>query len=136
MLIHELADAGQVITCGPDLTLRRAARRMAENGVGSLAVVRGHGDLVGIFTERDLLDAVAAGAETGKAKVTDWMTGSPDVVEADVTVDDAAAWMLGSGYRHLPVMRSGTLVGIVSIKDVLWAIVEPVLAGAAVDAEA
>ncbi len=135
MLIQELTGAGQVVTCSPDLTLRHAAEQMARDGVGSLGVTK-RAELVGIFTERDLLDAIAAGADPVKAKVGEWMTAGPDVVEGDVTVDDAATWMLGSGYRHLPVMRSGELVGILSIKDVLWAIVEPVLMRAAGDTEA
>jgi CBS domain-containing protein len=52
------------------------------------------------------------------------MTPGPDTVPADMGVDDAAVWMVAAGYRHLPVMEDQTLLGIASIKDVLWAISE------------
>ncbi len=41
-----------------------------------------------------------------------------------MTVEDAAIWMVAAGYRHLPVMDDGDLLGVASIKDVLWAITE------------
>jgi CBS domain-containing protein len=55
-------------------------------------------------------------------KVKYLMTPDPDYLESDVNVEDAAAWMLAAGYRHLPVVEDGQVLGILSVKDVLWAL--------------
>lgn len=113
---------GTATVCGPGMALTAAAGIMMEAGVGSLGVLEG-GRLVGILTDRDILQAVAEGVD-GSAPVEDWMTPEPDVLAPDVDVDDAADWLLATGYRHLPVVEDGKLLGVVSIKDVLWAIKE------------
>jgi CBS domain-containing protein len=114
---------GAAQLCAPTTTMARAAGRMIEEGVGSLGV-KGAEGLAGIVTERDVLRAVAAGADLRSETVTDWMTPDPDTVDADMSVDDAAIWMVAAGYRHLPVRSGNELIGIASIKDVLWAITE------------
>jgi len=111
---------GSAAVCGDDLDLGAAARAMTGRGIGSLAVVR-DGRLVGILTERDVLAAVAEDT-VATDTVRDRMTPDPDWLTPEVEVGDAAAWMMAAGYRHLPVMEDGRLLGIVSIKDVLWAI--------------
>jgi CBS domain-containing protein len=50
------------------------------------------------------------------------MTEAPDTIEIDTEVSDAVAWLNATGYRHLPVTDNGTLAGMVSIKDLLWAV--------------
>ncbi len=112
---------GTATVCGSDTTLSAAANVMGAQGIGSLGVVDG-GNLIGIFTDRDLLRAVAASADNDRATVGEWMTPDPDVLSPEVDVADAADWLLATGYRHLPVVEHGTLLGVVSIKDVLWAI--------------
>jgi CBS domain-containing protein len=114
---------GEAQTCSPTVTIVEAAARMTSEGVGSLGV--GDSDaLVGIVTERDVLRCVAADADPTEETVVRWMTPDPDSVEPDMTVDDAALWMVAAGYRHLPVVEAGRLLGIASIKDVLWAVTE------------
>ena len=49
------------------------------------------------------------------------MTADPDVFSPDVEVTEASQWLLETGYRHMPVMEEGELLGILSIKDILWA---------------
>lgn len=112
---------GGALACGPETTLRSAAEEMINNEMGSLAVIS-EGKLVGIFTERDALRAVAGGASLDEDFVTAWMTPDPDTADPELSCEDAARWMLATGYRHLPIMERGTLLGIASIKDVLWAI--------------
>jgi CBS domain-containing protein len=65
---------------------------------------------------------MAEGADPDTAVVTDWMADAPDTFSPDVDVDEAARWLLEVGYRHMPVMTDGELLGIVSIRDILWAI--------------
>ena len=95
---------------------------MTKTGVGSVGVVDGHA-LVGILTERDVMRAVSEDADLALEKARDWMT-EPDVFAPDVDVEEAASWLLETGYRHLPVMDDNELLGIASIRDLLWAIVE------------
>jgi CBS domain-containing protein len=119
---------GSASVCGPDLTVSEAAQVMIDEGIGSIGVVD-QGRLVGIFTERDALRVAAAGADTAMVTVETWMTPDPDALTPDVNVEDAAEWLLATGYRHLPVVDDGTLIGVVSIKDILWALREPTTQG-------
>lgn len=121
MMVRELI-GGEVISCSPEVAVLDAAKMMATNDAGSIAVVD-DGDLVGIVTERDLIRLLAYGGG-GESLVGDVMTPEPDSLEPDVDVGYAADWMLAAGYRHLPVMEDGNLIGIVSIKDVLWGVTE------------
>ncbi len=115
---------GDVIECPPTASLQEAARLMRGAGIGALVVKDGEA-LAGIITERDMLSAAAEGRSLGEEKVTDWMTTNVGSVSAATTVEEAAAWLLGAGYRHLPVTSgSGEVIGIVSIKDILWALVD------------
>ena len=122
MEVRELV-GGSTQMCDPTTTMSTAAEAMVREGVGSLGV-SGREGLAGIVTERDVLRAVAGGVDLAAEPVTSWMTPNPDTVPADMTVDDAAVWMVAAGYRHLPVLEGQELLGIASIKDVLWAITD------------
>jgi CBS domain-containing protein len=113
--------SGEAKVCGPGLDLATAARTLHEQGIGALGVVE-NGRLVGIFTERDLVRAVAEGADLAGAPVSTFMTPDPDDLAPDVDPLEAARWLLATGYRHLPVVEDGVLLGMVSIKDLMWAI--------------
>ena len=116
--------AGSAVSCRPSTSLGQAARAMKAADVGSIAVMEGT-NLVGIFTERDLLNALAHWADPGRDSVREWMTDDPETVEPDLEAEEAADWMMATGRRHLPVTENGSeLLGIVSIKDVLWALTE------------
>lgn len=120
MEIRDLV-SGQAIACGMEVTMSDAARLMLTENVGSVAVIDG-GTLMGIVTERDVVRAAGNGMNLADVEVRDWMTGQPDVADPDLNVEDAARWMLTAGYRHLPVVDEGRLIGVASIKDVLWAL--------------
>lgn len=122
MIVRELI-GGPVDTCVSDLALTEAAQQMLSADVGSLAVMRDN-TLIGIVTERDMLRVVADGRSPRKTTVDDVMTPAPDSLGPEVEVEDAADWMMAAGYRHLPIVDSGDLVGIISIKDVLWALTD------------
>ena len=89
---------------------------MAERGVGAVVVLEG--ESIAILTERDVLNAVADG-QGGNAAVSDWMTRNPDTIEPEDTTDQAATLMIHGGFRHLPVVEEGELVGILSIRDLM-----------------
>lgn len=123
MTVRELV-GDEVLGIEPDATLRYATQLMSDREVGALAVQRA-GRLVGILTERDILRACAEEADLDVLTVQDRMTEDPDSLEPEMTVDAAAEWMLAAGYRHLPVLDGVNLVGMVSIKDILWGLTEP-----------
>ncbi len=111
--------------CGPDTTVVEAAVAMEASDLGSLGVVEGMA-LVGVVTERDIRRVVAEGLSP-ETPVSSVMSGDPDTFDPDLDVWDAAAWITESGYRHLPVMDDeGTLLGVVSIRDLLKALVDTV----------
>jgi CBS domain-containing protein len=114
---------GSIVAVAPEDTLGEAAERMAEDGVGS-SVVLDSGRLIGILTERDLLRAVAGRVHTSEARVREWMTTDPVTATEDTSADEAIRTMLESGFRHLPVVEGGNLLGIVGIRDVLRGLVE------------
>lgn len=111
--------------CGPDTTLLEAAAAMEGSDLGSLAVVEGL-SLLGLVTERDIRRAVANGTDLD-SPVSTVMSGDPDTFDPDLDVWDAASWIAESGYRHLPVVGDdGELLGVVSIRDLLKALVDTV----------
>lgn len=120
MELRELV-GGEVVSIDSDATVAEGAAAMQQAGVGSLAVLE-KGEFHGIFTERDVVRSVAAGHGPQEEKVGDWMTPYPDSFSPDMSVNDAADWMLAVGYRHLPLVEKGDLIGMASIKDILWAV--------------
>jgi CBS domain-containing protein len=106
-----------LLSIDAEATVGEAASRMAERGVGAVVILEGD-TIAAILTERDVMKAVAAGRD-GSASVTDWMTRHPDTIEPDDTTDHAASLMIHGGFRHLPVVEDGKVVGIVSIRDLM-----------------
>ena len=109
-----------VVTVSPDSTGSEAAQVMVRGGFGAVVVVHGR-MLLGILTERDVLRAAASEDDLRSASVERWMTPDPDTSEPDLDTEEAAGLMLSRGYRHLPVVVDGDLVGMVSLRDVLSA---------------
>ncbi len=113
--VHEIMTR-DVLAVEPTTRLPEAAARMHERGVGAVVVVES-GRLVGIFTERDVLRAVATGTADGP--VGDTMTRAPETIGQDEATSHAAALMIHGGFRHLPVLDEGRVAGIVSIRDLM-----------------
>ena len=109
-----------VVTLSSDSTVSDAAQVMVRGGFGSVIVVHGR-MLLGILTERDVLRAAASEGDLRSAPVERWMTPDPDTSGPDLDTEEAAGLMLSRGYRHLPVVVDGDLVGMVSLRDVLSA---------------
>ncbi|MGH2752817.1 MAG: CBS domain-containing protein [Actinomycetota bacterium] len=112
-----------LVTVEPTNTLHRAAHSMTDRDVGAAVVIERE-QVVGIITERDILRAVAEGTNVEETTVADVMTrgvvsGAPgwDLVKAVKTMSDR-------GFRHLLVMEMEEPVGIVSLRDLMNAMVE------------
>lgn len=114
----------EVFTITPDVTLTEASKSMVKGRFGSAIVMQGSW-IVGIFTERDVLRAAAAGADPAKARVSDWMTRDPITVSPETDSDEAAQIMVTHGFRHLPVVEGSEVAGIVSLRDLLGVRVRP-----------
>jgi CBS domain-containing protein len=106
-----------LLTVGADATVGEAAAAMAARGVGAVVVLEGEA-IAAILTERDVMKVVAAGQD-GSAPVAEWMTRHPETVEPEDSTDHAASLMIHGGFRHLPVVAGGQVVGIVSIRDLM-----------------
>src|ERR687886_1919151 len=92
-----------VLSVEPSDTIGEAAQKMTERGVGAV-VVSDFGRMIGIFTERDVMHAVAGRVHSSEARVREWMTADPITAEEDTSAEDAARTMLEHGFRHLPVV--------------------------------
>lgn len=117
------AKGGAVHTIESNLTLAQVAQILVEKDIGALVVTDASGGIVGMISERDLARALAKfGAETGQISVAQVMT--KDVVAC--SINDEPAYLLTlmteARCRHLPVVRMGELVGMVSIGDVVRAV--------------
>jgi CBS domain-containing protein len=120
MKVRDVASSA-VVAVGPAQSLRDAARLMAKHKVGS-AVVQDAEQLVGILTERDVLNAVATGAEPEAVPVQEIMTGDVVTVGPDWDLVEAAGEMARHRIRHLVVYEGGQLLGVLSVRDVLPAL--------------
>jgi len=121
---HVLDQKGRnVHSIHPDATVFEALKLMAENDVGSMAVIE-DGELVGIITERHYArEIVLKGRTSLKTRVRDVMSVRVDVARPDQTVEECMAVMTTKTVRHLPVLENGHLVGIVSIGDMVKSVI-------------
>lgn len=119
MAIIESLMKTEMISAESDETVAHAAWTMARNEVGALLILEG-GNLVGILSERDVVvRVVAEGLDPTATRVAEVATPNPATVETDTHVRTCADLLLDKGVRHLPVMRKGQPVGILSSRDFL-----------------
>jgi len=115
-----------VLTVEPSDTIGEAAEKMNASNVGAVVVMEDMVRIIGIVTERDLLRAVASRARAAEARVRQWMTADPLTIEPETTIEDAAKIMFDHNFRHLPVVKDGRALGIVSLRLLArWAFNEP-----------
>ena len=100
-----------------EASVQHACRRMWERRVGAVLVADAKGTLTGIFTGRDLVRAVAEGRDPAAIPLEAAMTAHPDTISCEASAIDALRLMNDGGYRHLPVVDGGRIVGIVSRGD-------------------
>jgi CBS domain-containing protein len=111
-------------TVTPELPLAEAVRTMAERDIGSL-VVMSHGDLVGMLTFREVIQAVVAnGGSVGGTVVRSVMDDAPLTCTPETEIDEVRRMMLGRHARYMPALDGRTLMGVVSFYDVAKAVVD------------
>lgn len=117
--IGSLLTGRPLFTISGNLTVVEAAQYMTEKKVGALPVVDGI-RLVGLFSERDVITRIVAkGADPAKTHVRDVMTKDLVVAGAEESVEDCMRKMGQAHCRHLPVVSGESLVGFVSLRDLL-----------------
>ncbi len=123
---HLLARKGNAVhTIGPGATVLEALEVMAQHDVGALVVVDPEGDVIGLLSERDYARKVILhGRISRDTSVSDIMSTGVICVTSRQTVDACMALMTRHRTRHIPVVENGQLSGIVSIGDVVSAIIE------------
>ena len=108
-----------VIQVESDCIVAAAARKMRDNKVGALMVMK-NDTLSGIFTERDLMSRVVAeGLNPEKVQVSEAMTSSIATVPLETSIREAANIMSQNCIRHLPVLEEGQLHGVITVGDIL-----------------
>lgn len=121
---HLLDNKGRdVISILPDASVLDAIKLMADKGIGALVVIDG-GDLKGIVTERDYArKVIIKGRASDTTPVADIMTADVITASSQQTVNECMEMMTAKRCRHLPVVDDGDLVGIISIGDLVQAII-------------
>lgn len=115
---------GTLYTVSPDQQLAEAVRTMAERDIGSLVVME-HGDVVGMLTFREVIQAVVGNdGSVGTMLVRTVMDDHPLTCTPDTEIDEVRRMMLGRHARYMPVMTGRTLMGVISFYDVAKAVVD------------
>lgn len=115
--VAALSHTGVISVHGSD-TLRRAATLLADNQIGLLVVRRG-ALAVGVISERDIVRALAEGADVNDTRVDEVMTEDLAGVHADASLHEAVTVMTANGIRHLLIRNEGRVEGVLSARDIL-----------------
>lgn len=117
--IYDLIKGNQLVSTDEAQTVSEAARLMKQNNVGAVPVI-GRGELVGIFSERDIMNRVVAeGLNPQTTTLREVMSPGPLTVGPSESVENCMVLMKTHGVRHLPIVEGNVLVGVVSLRDIL-----------------
>ena len=121
-VVPDIVNKQRIEVLPASTTVRDATRKMTERHIGAVLVGKTE-QLEGIFTERDVLTRVVAqGLNPESTRLESVMTPNPDTVGPDDIALNVLERMRASGYRHLPVVDAGKVIGIVSIRDLYAAV--------------
>jgi CBS domain-containing protein len=117
--VRNLIEPNKLLVASSESTVREATEMMASRGVGAVLVVDRE-ELLGIFTERDVVfRVVACGLDPDATRLSSVMTPEPKTIAADKSYGVAMAVMHENGFRHLPVVDKGVPIGVVSSRSAL-----------------
>ncbi len=123
-IVPDVVRDQKLVQVAETMTVREAASLMAKRHVGAVLVMEGS-RLAGIFTERDLMGrVVAAGLDPDRTALGQVMTRNPDTIGGHEAAIEAVRKMQRFGYRHLPVVQDGKVVGIISVRDLYGAVLD------------
>jgi CBS domain-containing protein len=108
-----------VLSVGPAHTLREAARMMSAHHVGAAVVIDPGHSGIGILTERDILNSLAAEQDPDHELVADHRTADVVFAARDWTLEKAAQTMMAHEFRHLVVIDHGEVTGLLSMRDIV-----------------
>jgi len=122
---HLLERKGDTVySIAPDAPVLEAIRHMAEHRIGALLVMRDD-KLVGVVSERDYArKVILQGRSSAQTSVADIMSGAPLTVAPDTDVLDCMRLCTDSRTRHLPVLQDGRVVGVISVGDLVKAVID------------
>src|SRR5260370_4727949 len=109
----------RVLSIGPAHTLRQAARMMSARRIGAAVVIDSEHAGIGILTERDILDSVAAGEDPDAELAAQHRTEELTYASPDWTLEEAAAAMVRGGFRHLVVVGDHDVAGLLSLRHIV-----------------
>jgi CBS domain-containing protein len=119
MPVKDVMARRAILKAAPGVHIRKAARMMADKNAGAVLVID-HDRLVGICTERDIVfRVVARGLDPAATRVADVMTPDPHVVAPDKPFGYALLVMHERGFRHMPVVQDGKVIGMVSARSAM-----------------
>lgn len=119
MTLRDLVKDRKLYSIEANRSVLEAARYMMEHNVGAVPVLR-NGELVGIVSERDIMNrVVAVGRTPGTTTISEVMTANPRAVPAEESLEECLFIMREFGFRHLPIVEGKHLLGLVSLRDVL-----------------
>jgi CBS domain-containing protein len=115
--VRDIMIGGEICQAPPGTSVRAACRLMVEHQCGSVLVTE-RGRLLGIFTRGDLVRRVLApGRDPNVTALVEVMTKEPDTIRPREGIDELIRRMDAYGYRHLPVVEAGAVVGVVALRD-------------------
>lgn len=119
------AKSPEVHTLTPDSLVSDAIEKMKSRNIGALVILGTDKAVIGIFSERDLLNRVVGpGLDPKTTKLSDVMTAEPICVETSMTVEEAMQKVTEKRIRHLPLVSAGKLQGLISSRDLTaWAVI-------------
>ena len=129
MTVKQILDqkGREVVTVSPSMGTEEAVRFLANNKIGAVVVTGDGGKIAGILSERDIVRAVASkGSASLAMPISSIMTSKVTTCGEDHTINQVMELMTNGRFRHLPVEKDGSLIGIISIGDVVRRRIEDV----------
>jgi CBS domain-containing protein len=117
--VRAVIEKRKLLNATADTTVLFACQKMAKKNTGAVLIVK-EGALLGIFTERDaVFRVIAEGRDPAVTRLSDVMTCAPKTIDPDRSFGYAMLLMHKNGFRHLPVIENGKVIGIVSARNAL-----------------
>jgi CBS domain-containing protein len=127
MKVHQILQSkgSEVASVAPDTPIDAAVQELESRRIGALVVLDGDARIAGILSERDVVRALATqGMDIAGAPVSDLMTTEVTTCRPDDDVDGVMAVMTRGRFRHVPVVKDGRMIGVISIGDAVKARME------------